>query len=186
MAHESSITSFTDSVTRKTSHTSLAFETVMSNLYASIGKPTDLKWLAIAANITSYDKTNKEKFIEGVEAAVGPQGFMIFGEFNHGSWLPLFNINSNPQLGLKRIILGNPLIALTMLSQSSKSLDAGLLVPVEILVRQLSGEEGTEITWQVPSTLIGAIDIGNTGLLTAAQALDGKLEELIAFIGSGV
>ncbi|TGO21613.1 hypothetical protein BPAE_0210g00180 [Botrytis paeoniae] len=186
MAHKSSTTAFTYSVTRQTSHTPLAFETVMSNLYASIGKPTDLKSPAIVANIVSYDEKNKEEFIEGVEAAVGPQGFMIFGEINHGSWLPLFNINSNPQLGLKRIILGNPLIAITMLSQSSKSLDAGLFVPVEILVRQLSGEEGTEITWQVPSTLIAATDRGNNELLTAAQVLDGKLEELIAFIGSGV
>ncbi|TGO50955.1 hypothetical protein BCON_0172g00120 [Botryotinia convoluta] len=186
MAHKSSTTSFTYSVTRKTSHTSLALETVMSNLYASIGKPTDLKSPAIVANIVSYDENNKEKFIEGVEAAVGPQGFMIFGEINHGSWLPLFNINSNPQLGLKRIILGNPLIAITMLSQSSKSLDAGLFVPVEILVRQLSDEGGTEITWQVPSTLIAATDRGNNGLLTAAQVLDRKLEDLIAFIGSGV
>ncbi|THV54759.1 hypothetical protein BGAL_0020g00130 [Botrytis galanthina] len=185
MAHESSITSFTYSVTRKTSHTSLAFETVMANLYASIGKPTDLQWPTIAASITSHEEINKEKFVEGVEAAVGPQGFMNFGELNHGCWLPLFNINSNPQLGLKRIILGNPLIAITMLSQSSKSLDAGLFVPVEILVRQLSGEQGTEITWQVPSTLIGALDRGNNGLLTAAQVLDGKLEELITFIGSG-
>lgn len=79
MAHKSSTTSFTYSVTQKTSHTSLAFETVMSNLYASIGKPTDSKLPAIAANITSYDEINKEKFIEGVNAAVGPQGFMIFG-----------------------------------------------------------------------------------------------------------
>ncbi|KAF7871921.1 uncharacterized protein EAF02_009026 [Botrytis sinoallii] len=186
MAHESSTTSFTYSVTRKTSHTSLAFETVISNLYASIGKPTDSKWPAIAASMTSHEENNKEKFIEGVEAAAGPQGFMIFGEFDHGSWLPLFNINFNPQLGLKRIIIGNPLIAITMLSQSSKSLDAGLFVPVEILVRQLSGEEGTEITWQVPSTLIAATDRGNNGLLTAAKVLDGKLEELIAFIGSNV
>ncbi|ATZ53086.1 hypothetical protein BCIN_08g06940 [Botrytis cinerea B05.10] len=163
MAHKSSTTSFTYSVTQKTSHTSLAFETVMSNLYASIGKPTDSKLPAIAANITSYDEINKEKFIEGVNAAVGPQGFMIFGEFNHGSWLPIFNVNSNPQLGLTRIILGNPLIAITMLSQSR-----------------------TEIMWQVPSTLISAMDRGNNELLTAAQSLDGKLAELIDLIGGGV
>ncbi|TGO86733.1 hypothetical protein BPOR_0280g00020 [Botrytis porri] len=109
-----------------------------------------------------------------------------FGEFDHGSWLSLFDINSNPQLGVKRIILGNPLIAITMLSQSTKSLDAGLFVPVEILVRQLSDEEGTEIMWQVPSTLIAALNRGYNELLNAAHVLDRKLEGLIAFIGRDV
>ncbi|KAF7862493.1 hypothetical protein EAF04_007366 [Stromatinia cepivora] len=177
--------SSTYSVTRKTSHTSLSFETVMSNLYTSIGQPTALKWPFIGANIKSFDEASRERFVRGVGAAVGPEGFMIFVEFSHGSWLPLFNINSNPQLGLKRIILGNPLVALTMLSQSSKSLNAGLFVPVEILVCELPGGEGTEIMWQVPSTMIAAVDEGNNGLLAAAEVLDRKLEELIVVIGGG-
>ncbi|ESZ91394.1 hypothetical protein SBOR_8213 [Sclerotinia borealis F-4128] len=142
-----------------------------------------MTWPSIAANITSYNKTSKEKFIKEVEAAVGPEGFMIFGEFNHGSWLPLFNVDTNPHLEIKRIILGNPLIAITMLSQSSKSLNAGLFVPVEILVRELPGEKGTEIMWQVPSTIIAAVDDGNKGLLAAAKVLDGKLEGLVNVIG---
>ncbi|KAJ8069533.1 hypothetical protein OCU04_003183 [Sclerotinia nivalis] len=177
--------SSTYSVTRKTSHTSLPFETVMSNLYTSIGRPTAMKWLAMGANIKSFDEASRENFIREVEAAVGPEGFMIFVELNHGSWLPLFDVNSNPQLGLKRIILGNPLIALTMLSQSTKSLDAGLFVPVEIMVRELPDGEGTEIIWQVPSTMIAAVDEGNNELLAAAEVLDVKLEELIIVIGSG-
>jgi len=108
---------------------------------------------------------------------------MNFGEFNHGAWLPLFNVDSSPHLQLKRVILGNPLIAITMLSQSRKSLNAGLFVPVEILVRELPGEGGTEIVWQVPSTMIRDTDEGNEGLLDAARVLDGKLEGLVGFIG---
>ncbi|EDN95799.1 predicted protein [Sclerotinia sclerotiorum 1980 UF-70] len=156
----------------------------MSNLYTSIGRPSDMKWLAMGANIKSFDEASRETFIKEVEAAVGPEGFMIFLELNHGSWLPLFNVNSNPQLGLKRIILGNPLIAVTMLSQSTKSLDAGLFVPVEIMVRELPDGEGTEIIWQVPSTMIAAVDEGNSELLAAAEVLDRKLEELIIAISS--
>ncbi|KAI9640563.1 hypothetical protein NHQ30_010861 [Ciborinia camelliae] len=186
MAHNN-ITSFTYSVTRRTSHTSLPFETVISNLYRSIGQSTALKWPSIAANITSYDETSKEQFIKEVEAAVGPEGFMNFGidnkkELNHGYWLPLFNIDSDPQLGLRRILLGNPLIAITMLSQSIKSLNAGLFVPVEILIRELPDGEGTEIVWQVPSTMIAAVDEGNKGLLAAAKVLDTKLEGLVNVI----
>lgn len=70
-----------------------------------------------------------------------------------------------------------------MLSQSEKSLNAGLFVPVEILVRELPDEEGTEIVWQVPSTMIAAVDEGNRGLLAAAKVLDEKLETLITVIG---
>ncbi|TEY69523.1 hypothetical protein BOTCAL_0114g00160 [Botryotinia calthae] len=69
---------------------------------------------------------------------------------------------------------------------SIKCLDEGLFVPVEILVCQLLNEEGTKTMWQVPSTLITAIDEGNNGLLTTTQILDRKLEELIDFVGGGV
>lgn len=79
MAYNNSTTSFTYPVTRKTFHTALSFETVTSNLYTSIGPSTALKWPAIAANITSYNETSKEKFIAEIEAAVGPEGFMNFG-----------------------------------------------------------------------------------------------------------
>lgn len=69
-----------------------------------------------------------------------------------------------------------------MLSQSSKALTAGLFVPVEILVRELSDGKGTEVVWQRPSTMIYSVDGSSEGLLAAAKALDGKLEELVKVI----
>lgn len=56
-------------------------------------------------------------------------------------------------LGLKRIILGNPLIAQTMLQHESR---AGLFVPVEILVQELAESEGggTFIIYDLPSSSI--------------------------------
>lgn len=94
-------------------------------------------------------------------------------EINHNAWLPLYGVGSGLQL--KRIILGNPLIAITMLEHDLK---AGLAVPVELLVRELENGKGTEVSWQVPSTLVCG---GNRDakLVEAARALDEKLEELI-------
>jgi len=57
-------------------------------------------------------------------------------------------------------------------------LKAGLAVPVELLVRELEGGRGTEVSWQVPSTLVCG-ENGDAKLVEAAKVLDGKLEELI-------
>jgi hypothetical protein len=76
-------------------------------------------------------------------------------EFNHGFWLPLFGLSQG--LGLKRLILGNPLIAITMLQYD---LTAGLTVPPELLVRELSADEGggMELVYQLPSALNAGVN----------------------------
>jgi hypothetical protein len=116
----------------------------------------------------------------------------------------LFNLSVG--LGLKRITLGNPLIAETMLQYD---LTAGLMVPPEILVRELPPTStglsgGTDIVYNLPSALIAGIyDCGGSGqgderrdgskqrcdqnalsLLKAAQSLDAKLEALVQFIAT--
>ncbi|TVY17034.1 hypothetical protein LARI1_G003959, partial [Lachnellula arida] len=159
--------------TRLTLTSPSSFNTTLSNLYSEIGTPDTRAWPSIAASIASYSEASKEKFIAQVEKTVGSKGFMIFMEINHSAWLPLYGVGSGLQL--KRIILGNPLIAITMLEHDLK---AGLAVPVELHVRELENGKGTEVSWQVPSTLVCG---GNRDaeLVEAARVLDGKLEELI-------
>ncbi|KAH6713709.1 hypothetical protein BKA61DRAFT_420291, partial [Leptodontidium sp. MPI-SDFR-AT-0119] len=66
-------------------------------------------------------------FIKVVNNAIGPKGVMLFREHNHHScFLPLLNLSTN--FNLKRIILGNPLVALAILKHYLK---AGLAVQVE-------------------------------------------------------
>jgi hypothetical protein len=102
-------------------------------------------------------------------------------EFNHAFWLPLFSLSVN--LGLKRLILGNPLIALTMLQPD---LTAGLFVPVELLVRERAELDGggTDLVYVLPSTLIAGVETNNRELLTAAQVLDSKLASLVEFVAT--
>jgi len=105
------------------------------------------------------------------ERFVGPSGFMLFAEINHGGWISKFGINRSTL----RLILGNPLIAITMLRHD---LSAGLFAPVEVLVTEHEDKQGTEVVYVQPSSLIVVED--NPPLRSAAEALDAKLADLIA------
>ncbi|TVY40516.1 hypothetical protein LOCC1_G005340 [Lachnellula occidentalis] len=159
--------------TRLTLTTPSSFNTTLSNLYSEIGTPETRAWPSIAASITPSSETSKEEFIAQVEKTVGSKGFMIFMEIDHSAWLPLYGVGSGLQL--KRIMLGNPLIAITMLEHD---LRAGLAVSVELLVRELENGRGTDVSWQVPSTLVCGGN-GDVKLVEAARVLDRKLEELV-------
>jgi uncharacterized protein (DUF302 family) len=73
-----------------------------------------------------------------------------------------------------RVILGNPLIAITMLRHD---VSAGLFAPVELLVTD-EGEGRSSLTYVRPSSLMVVED--NPELLSAAQQLDAKLAALAA------
>jgi uncharacterized protein (DUF302 family) len=191
MAQTPSIKSQAFEGTRITAKSSKSFDEVLSALYSSIGSPADAgKWMAVAKNITSYSEGAREEFISATQKTVGPHGFMIFQvrthlagtehslskifqEFNHGAWIPLFGIGGG--LKVKRIILGNPLIAITMLK---RDLTAGLFVPVEILVMEKEKNGGTDVVYTLPSCLIAGLN-RDEELAKAAKVLDGNLEVLV-------
>ena len=102
---------------------------------------------------------------------VGESGFMLFYEIYHGGWLPRFGINWRTV----RWILGNPLIAITMIRLD---ITAGLFAPVEVLVTEKESGPGTTITYVRPSSLIVIEE--NPPLREAAKALDEKFDALIA------
>jgi uncharacterized protein (DUF302 family) len=82
-------------------------------------------------------------------------------------------------LECKRIILGNPLIAITMLKHD---MTAGLAVPVELLVLEKK-EGGVDIIYQLPSALIAGLN-RDEELVKAVEILDGKLEGLVRDVAS--
>jgi uncharacterized protein (DUF302 family) len=154
---------------RITITTPLPYSTVLSRLDAEINagplSPRELLNFKPPATATLSSVTSR------YQAQAGPAGFMQFHEFNHGGWIRLFNVGGG--LRMKRILLGNPLIAITMLRHD---LNAGMYVPVEILVREL--EEGTMLVWFLPSSLIAGCS-DNEELGKAARALDAMLERLL-------
>ncbi|MEB3031144.1 DUF302 domain-containing protein [[Mycobacterium] nativiensis] len=111
-----------------------------------------------------------ESYRSQVESHVGASGFMLFTTFDHGGWIAKAGIDRK----VLRVIIGNPLIAITMLRHD---VTAGLFAPVEVL---LVGEENgrSSLTYIKPSTLMVVED--NPALSAAAEQLDAKLAALAA------
>ncbi|KAL3421816.1 hypothetical protein PVAG01_05972 [Phlyctema vagabunda] len=162
---------------RLTLVTKLPFDQVLANLYREIGDPSEAKIGQILAGIKSFDKESLQTFEGAVNDAVGEHGFMIFNEYNHGRWTPLYQVGEYQKT--RRIVLGNPLKAITMLKQDSR---AGLAVPVEILVLENSRDGGTQIVWNLPSSLVVGGELENEALTKAAKFLDVSLEKLLKFV----
>ncbi|KAG4430745.1 hypothetical protein IFR05_013766 [Cadophora sp. M221] len=157
--------------TRLTLGSPKPYDGVLTSLYSSIGSPDTVgEWPKMLKEI-SKSVDAREEFTNAVNSLIGPHGFMIFQEFNHGAWIPLFGTGEG--LKSKRIILGNPLIAITMLKHD---INAGLFVPVEIFVLEKS--EGTEIIYDLPSGLITGLN-KDPELVKAAEILDAKLAGLL-------
>jgi len=139
-----------------------SYEELVAALLADIGeKPVPINDVATATG--SWDSYRAE-----VESYVGPSGFMLFGLIDHGGWITKAGIDRKAL----RVILGNPLIAITMLRHD---VSAGLFAPVELLlVDEADGR--SSLTYVKPSSLMVVED--NPELLSAAQGLDAKLARL--------
>jgi uncharacterized protein (DUF302 family) len=115
-----------------------------------------------------------QTYEERVESDVGPSGFMLFGIFDHSAWITKAGIDRK----VLRVILGNPLIAITMLRHD---VTAGLFAPVELLITD-SGT-GSSVTYVKPSSLM--VIETNPELLSAAKQLDAKLASLAEKVTGG-
>jgi uncharacterized protein (DUF302 family) len=147
--------------------TSVSFDEVLNRLRGLMGNTSVPQIVALAKEpITQAEYVQKVR-----ERFVGESGFMLFHEIDHGGWLQKFGINRRTV----RWILGNPLIAVTMLRHD---ITAGLFAPVEILVTEKESGPGTTITYVRPSSLMVIEE--NPPLREAAEALDKKLDALIA------
>jgi uncharacterized protein (DUF302 family) len=110
-----------------------------------------------------------------VQTFVGPSGFMLFASFNHGGWIKKAGIHRQAL----RLIIGNPLIAITMLRHD---VTAGLFAPVELLLTDEVGG-GSALTYVVPSSLM--VVEPNPPLAAAAYDLDAKLAALATKVTAG-
>jgi uncharacterized protein (DUF302 family) len=146
--------------------TTLGFDEVLERLRARMGRANVQEIVALAKTpiaAAEYVREVEERF-------VGESGFMLFAEIDHGGWLPKFGINRRTV----RWILGNPLIALTMIRHD---ITAGLFAPVELLVTEAEDGHGATLTYVRPSTLMVITD--NPPLRAAAEALDEKYHALV-------
>jgi uncharacterized protein (DUF302 family) len=147
--------------------TSVAFDDVLERLRAQMGRTTVQEVVVLAR--TPITETEYIRQVE--EQFVGESGFILFAELDHGGWLQKFGINRRTV----RWILGNPLIAVTMIRHD---ITAGLFAPVELLVTEAEDGVGATVTYVRPSTLMVIEE--NSPLLDAAKALDEKYDALVA------
>ena len=140
-----------------------SYDELVAALFADIGEtPVELDdFVQSPGDWQSYEQQ--------VEPYVGPSGFMLFKLFDHGAWITKAGIDRK----VLRVILGNPLIAITMLRHD---VTAGLFAPVEVLL--VDEGDGSSLTYIKPSSLM--VFEPNPQLLSAAKDLDVKLAALAA------
>jgi uncharacterized protein (DUF302 family) len=139
-----------------------SYDELVAALFADIGEtPVELdEFVKAPSSWQSYQQQ--------VEPYVGPSGFMLFKLFDHGAWITKAGIDRK----VLRVILGNPLIAITMLRHD---VTAGLFAPVEVLLVD-EGDCCSSLTYVKPSSLM--VFEPNPQLLSAAEELDAKLAAL--------
>lgn len=136
-------------------------DAVLTALLDDIGRtPVPINELAV-------DAQTWETYSARVRAFVGPSGFMLFALLDHGAWLRTAGVDRR----VVRVILGNPLIAITMLRHD---VTAALFAPVELLVTDDGA--GSSLTYVRPSSLM--VIEPNAELAAAAAQLDAKLAAL--------
>lgn len=146
-----------------------SYDELLAALLADIGeKPVLLNEIATPTD-------NWQSYQEKVEAHTGPSGFMLFALLDHGAWITKAGIERKAM----RVVLGNPLIAITMLRHD---VTAALFAPVELLLID-EGESRSSLTYVKPSSLM--VVEPNPELLSAAEGLDAKLAALAAKVTSG-
>jgi uncharacterized protein (DUF302 family) len=145
----------------------LTFDEVLDRLREQTGKSTVPHINEVAAKSGSPAEFEAEV----TKRFVGPSGFMTFAEIEHTTWIAVYGIHRR----VLRIILGNPLLAITMMRED---ISAGLFAPVEMLL--LDNGAGSTLHYVRPSTLMVVTE--NPALLKAALELDRKLDLLVSHI----
>lgn len=141
-----------------------SYDELAAALLADIGD-TPVPIDDIAVGFETWESYERE-----VASHAGPSGFMLFALLDHGGWIRKAGIEKKAL----RVILGNPLIAITMLRHD---VTAGLFAPVELLITE-EDHGGSALTYVVPSSLM--VVEPNGPLRAAALELDAKLAALAA------
>src|SRR3989442_1554215 len=100
-----------------------SFEEVLLNLQQVVGKTT----IPQGSPQAQGSLPTREQFEQAIGQEVGESDFTLMFAMDYGHWLPLFGI----QQRVMRWIVGNPLIAITMIRHD---ITASLCAPVELLL----------------------------------------------------
>jgi uncharacterized protein (DUF302 family) len=115
-----------------------------------------------------------DAFAADVRRQAGPSDFMLMHLIDHTLWLSTAGVERKAL----RVILGNPLIAITMIRHD---IAAALFAPVELLLTD-EPDNRSSLTYVQPSSLMVVEE--NPPLRAAALILDDKLAALAEKVSS--
>jgi len=141
-----------------------SFDEVVTAFEKAVGEITsDAFQKLLAASTDAHDFETRVRSFEG------ESGFVRFLDINHGAWLSHIGLPARCKL----YILGNPLIARTMLEHD---LGVGLHVPVRMMIYEDPATGKTRLAYDLPSSLMARLR--NQKVTVAARRLDEKLAAL--------
>jgi uncharacterized protein (DUF302 family) len=140
------------------------FEEVVAAFETAVGQITS----AVLQQIVTAS-TDERDFETRIRAFEGPSGFMRFLDIDHGAWLARIGRT----VRCKLYILGNPLIARTMLEHD---LAVGLHVPLRAMIFEDPQTGKARLAYDLPSSLMARLR--NQKVSAAAKQLDAKLAAL--------
>jgi uncharacterized protein (DUF302 family) len=141
-----------------------SFDEVVTAFKAAIGHIEGDKFIRAVQASSTPDEFEKQ-----MHAAEGSSGFMLFQELDHGSWMARIGLKARAKL----YILGNPLIARTMIQHD---VGVGLNVPVRVLIYENPRSGACHLAYDLPSSLMARLN--NNKVTAAAKQLDDKLSAL--------
>jgi hypothetical protein len=144
------------------------FDAVVAAFNAAVGAADDEAFHAAVKASTSI-----EDFERRMHAFEGPSEFMLFMDIDHGAWMARIGLTARAKL----YILGNPLIARTMLRHE---IGAGLNVPLRVMIYEDLRSATCRFAYDLPSSLMARL--GSEPLLAAARRLDEKLIALAELV----
>jgi uncharacterized protein (DUF302 family) len=109
--------------------------------------------------------TSQADFETRIRAYEGRSGFMRFLTNDHGAWMS----RVGAQAKIRSYIIGNPLIAQTMITHDPA---VGLNVPIRVVIYQTASGEA-RLAYDLPSSLMSRLH--NDDVSAAALKLDAKL-----------
>jgi hypothetical protein len=146
------------------------FEAVVAAFEAELGSVEDPA--TIPREVAAA--TSQADFEARIRAYEGRSGFMRFLTNDHGAWMYWMGTKAK----IRSYIIGNPLIAQTMISHDP---GVGLNVPIRVVIYQAASGE-TRLAYDLPSSLMGRLH--NDDVSAAALKLDAKLRAL-ALLATG-
>ena len=141
-----------------------SFEAVVAAFEAELGSVEDPA--IIPREVAAA--TGRADFEARIRAYEGRSGFMRFLTNDHGAWMSRMDV----QARIRSYIIGNPLIAQTMITHDPA---VGLNVPVRVVIYQTASGEA-RLAYDLPSSLMSRLH--NDDVSAAALKLDAKLRAL--------